>query len=170
MNYLIDCNVDPGWDFDYMTLYERSADAVLLAENCPYEVTVSLMITDDEEIKHINFESRNINSATDVLSFPMIEYASPSDFSGVENDPSDFDPETGELMLGDIVLSADRVKSQAAEYGHDIQREFAFLIVHSMLHLCGYDHMKEEDRLIMEERQRRIMESLYDDFPALAVE
>ncbi|MCR5590496.1 MAG: rRNA maturation RNase YbeY [Lachnospiraceae bacterium] len=170
MNYLLDCNEDPGWDFDYMTLYERSAEAVLTAENCPYEVTVSLIITDDEEIKTINFESRNINSATDVLSFPMIEYASPSDFSAAENDPSDFDPETGELMIGDIVLSADRVKSQAEQYGHDIQREFAFLIVHSMLHLCGYDHIKEEDRLIMEERQREIMESLYDDFPALAVE
>ena len=170
MNYLIDCSAELSWDFDYMTLYERAADAVLTAENCPYEVTVSLLITDDEEIRKINATSRNIDSATDVLSFPMLEFSSPSDFSGAEDDPSDFDPETGELVLGDIVISAERTEKQASRYGHSLQREFAFLIVHSMLHLCGYDHIEDEDRVIMEERQKIIMQSLYDDFPALSVD
>ncbi len=169
MTCLFDTEVDITWDFDCVKLYESCVDAVLFAENCPYEVSVSLLVTDDEEIKEINFENRNILAATDVLSFPMLEFEEPSDFSKVEEHSDDFDPETGELMLGDIVISADRAAAQAHEYGHDIQREFAFLIVHSMLHLCGYDHIEEADRLLMEERQKIIMEALSGDFPKLIV-
>ena len=71
-----------------------------------------------------------------------------------------FDPETGELLLGDIVLSLDRVMAQAEEYGHSPRREYAFLIAHSMLHLFGFDHMEEEDRIVMEQKQREIMEKV----------
>ena len=169
MTHLFDSEVDIDWKFDYMLLYEKAADAVLDAEGCPYEADVSLLITDDNGIRQINKENRRIDSATDVLSFPMIEYDSPSDFSHLEDDGENFDPETGELMLGDIVLCADRVDWQAKEYGHDLQREFAFLIVHSMLHLCGYDHIDDQDRELMEERQKIIMQSMYDDFPKLKV-
>ncbi len=169
MTFNFDSEIDIEWDFDYRKLYESSVVAVLDEENCPYEASVSLLITDDDEIQRINFENRNINSSTDVLSFPMIEYDSPSDFSHLEEMADAFDPERGELLLGDIVISADHVNAQAEEYGHDIQREYAFLIVHSMLHLCGYDHIEEDDRTVMEERQKIIMKKLSDDFPKLAV-
>ena len=88
----------------------------------------------------------------------MIEYETPGDLSGIEESADAFDPETGELMLGDIVISKDRVIAQAEEYGHSVRREYAFLIAHSMLHLLGYDHMDEEERKVMEDRQREIME------------
>lgn len=169
MTCLFECEVDIDWDFDHMRLYECAVEASLDAEKCPYEVTVSLLLTDDDGIRQINRENRSIDSPTDVLSFPMTEYETPSDFSNMESDPNNFDPETGELMLGDIVLSAQRVAAQAKQYGHDIQREYAFLIVHSMLHLCGYDHMKDSDRELMEGRQEIIMKSLIDEFPKLAV-
>ena len=169
MTYLFDSEIDISWDFDYRALYERSVETVLDMENCPYEVCVSLLITDDTGICDINYEMRNINSPTDVLSFPMTELPAPSDFSEAEDHPDYFDPESGELLLGDIVISAGRAEAQAEEYGHDIQREFSFLIVHSMLHLCGYDHMEDTDRTLMEERQKIIMERLSEDFPLLAV-
>ena len=90
----------------------------------------------------------------------MIEYESPADFSSLEEDDSNFDPETGELILGNIVISKEKVLAQAEEYGHSVKREFAFLIAHSMLHLLGYDHMEEDERLVMEEKQRSILENL----------
>ncbi len=170
MTCLFECETDINWDFDYMRLFEASCNAVLEAEKCPYEVTVSMLITDDEGIRQINKDSRNIDSPTDVLSFPMVDYTTPSDFSHLEEDGNNFDPESGELILGDIVISAERIAAQAEEFGHDLQREFAHLTVHSMLHLCGYDHMNDNDREQMEGRQKIIMESLYDDFPKLKVE
>ena len=169
MTCLFDHEVEIDWDFDCVKLYESCVLAVLDEEKCPYETEVSLLVTDDNEICEINFENRNINEATDVLSFPMTELSSPSAFEEAEDHPDYFDPESGELILGDIVISIDHVKAQAEEYGHDIQREFAFLIVHSMLHLCGYDHMEDNDRILMEERQKIIMKKLSDDFPKLAV-
>lgn len=78
----------------------------------------------------------------------------------MEEDDSAFDPESGELVLGDIVISKERVIAQAEEYGHSIRREYAFLIAHSMLHLMGYDHMEEEERAVMEQKQRDILEQL----------
>ena len=90
----------------------------------------------------------------------MIEYDSPADFSSVEEDDSNFDLETGELILGNIVISKEKVIAQAEEYGHSVKREFAFLIAHSMLHLLGYDHMEDGERLVMEEKQRNILDNL----------
>ena len=167
MTCLFDTEVDIDWRFDYLKLYESAVDAVMEEEGCPYEITVSLLMTDDEGIRQINKEQRDIDNSTDVLSFPMLEYKSPSEFSDAEEDMQNFDPESGELILGDIVLSIDHIISQADIYGHDVQREFAFLIVHSMLHLCGYDHIKENDRKIMEERQKIVMERLAGDYPML---
>ena len=107
----------------------------------------------------MNRDYRKIDSATDVLSFPLQEFQHPADFSVFsEDDCSAFDPESGELMLGDIVVNAERVAEQAEEYGHSKKREYAFLIAHSLLHLIGYDHMEEDERLEMEDQQRKIME------------
>lgn len=127
-------------------------------ENCPYEAEINVLITDNEDIRQINQEYRNIDSPTDVLSFPMIEYESPANFDHLEEESYDsFNPETGELLLGDIVVSVDKVEEQAEKYGHSVERELAFLIAHSMLHLFGYDHMQEEERLVMEQMQEEIL-------------
>lgn len=127
-------------------------------EGCPYEAEVNVLITDNQAIQEINKEYRNIDNPTDVLSFPMLEYEEPSDFEHVEETAEDcFNPETGELLLGDIVVSVDKVEEQAEKYGHSQTRELAFLIAHSMLHLCGYDHMEEEERIVMEKKQEEIL-------------
>ncbi len=136
------------------------ADAALEYIGCPYVAEVDLLLTHDEEIREMNREHRNIDRPTDVLSFPMLEYETPGDFSGFEDMPDYFDPESGELLLGDIVISLDRVKAQAEEYGHSVRREYAFLIAHSMLHLFGFDHMEEDERAVMEQKQREIMEKI----------
>ena len=111
-----------------------------------------------EEIRKINSEYRGIDKSTDVLSFPFNEFEIPGNFDNIEESVDAFNPETGELLLGDIILSTDHIKEQAIEYGHSETRELAFLVVHSMLHLIGYDHMVDEDRVVMEERQRKILE------------
>lgn len=146
--------------FDYQALMRRVMEQVLEYERCPYEVEVNVVITDNEEIQKVNKEYREIDRATDVLSFPMVEYEKPGDFSKVEEDEMLFHPETGELMLGDIMISIDKVYAQAAEFGHSVERELGFLTAHSMLHLCGYDHMEEEERQVMEAKQKEIMDLL----------
>ncbi len=119
---------------------------------------MNIILTDDMEICRLNRDYRQIDRPTDVLSFPMLEFEQPSDFSHAEEDYADcFNPETGELMLGDIILSVDKIREQAESYGHSQTRELAFLVAHSMLHLCGYDHMEEGEREEMEERQREIL-------------
>ncbi|MCI8661263.1 MAG: rRNA maturation RNase YbeY [Lachnospiraceae bacterium] len=132
--------------------------AVLDFEQCPYEAEVNVLFTDNEGIREINRNTRQIDSPTDVLSFPMIEYTHASDFSHVEDSAEDFfNPDTGELLLGDIVISVEKVTEQAEKYGHSPRRELAFLVAHSMLHLCGYDHMEENQRQAMEQRQRDVL-------------
>ena len=130
-------------------------------EQCPYECQVQVLLTDNEEIRRLNHDYRDIDRETDVLSFPAADYPVPGDFSDIEErDPMAFHPETGELILGDIVLSMDKVDRQARDYGHSRKRELAFLLAHSMLHLMGYDHMTDEDRLLMEKKQEEILEQL----------
>ena len=147
-------------DLNYQEVAQRVGDAVLDYEQCPYESEVELLLTMDEEIREMNREFRDIDRATDVLSFPMIAYESPADFAFLEEDESCFDPDTEELMLGNIVISKQKVVEQAEEYGHTVEREYAFLIAHSMLHLLGYDHMEEEERAVMEKKQREILDGL----------
>ncbi len=147
--------------FEMKEVAELVVEAALEQEGCPYEAEINLLVTTDEEIHRMNEEFRQIDRATDVLSFPMLEYDVPGDFSFAEEQPEEaFHPESGELMLGDIVISKEKVLAQAEAYGHSPKREFAFLIAHSMLHLFGYDHMEEEERLVMEQRQREIMDKV----------
>lgn len=149
------------FDFDFLRVAEAVMEAVLDQEDCPYESQVSLVLTDDEEIHRINKEFRGIDRPTDVLSFPMVDFPSPADYSILEDDDSYFHPESGELLLGDIMISIPRAVEQAAEYGHSVKREYAFLIAHSMLHLLGYDHMEETDRLLMEDKQEQALKHLH---------
>jgi len=130
-------------------------------EKCPYEVEVNVIITDNNEIHQINKEHRDVDLPTDVLSFPMVDYVNPSDFEGVEEKSEDyFNPDTGELMLGDIVISVEKVIEQAKQYGHSTKRELAFLVAHSMMHLFGYDHMNPEEATIMETKQNEVLNKL----------
>jgi probable rRNA maturation factor len=127
---------------------------------CPYECELNVIFTDNEGIKEMNAEYRDIASPTDVLSFPLIEYEIPGNLEHVEDDSIEyFNQDTGELMLGDIVLNVDRIASQAVEYGHTRRRELAFLTAHSMLHLFGYDHIDEDERAIMEDLQEQILKT-----------
>lgn len=141
-------------------LAREVVDAALNYVGCPYEAQVNLLLTTDEQIHEMNRQFRGIDRPTDVLSFPMVEYEAPGEFGFLEDEEDCFDPESGELVLGDIVISKERVLEQAAAYGHSPKREFAFLIAHSVLHLTGYDHIGEEERLVMEQKQREILEQL----------
>lgn len=142
------------------TLAKEVIDAAIDYVDCPYESEVNLLLTMNEEIHEMNRNFREIDRATDVLSFPMVDYEEAGNFDFLEDAVEYFNPETGELMLGDIVISKEKVISQAEEYGHSVEREYAFLIAHSMLHLFGYDHMEEAERIVMEEKQKEILEQL----------
>jgi len=142
------------------TLAGQIIETVLDCEGCPYETEVEVLLTDNEGIRELNARFRNLNQATDVLSFPMTDFPVPGSFDWLKEADDCFNPETGSLLLGNIVISKDRVVSQAAEYGHALKREYAFLIVHSVLHLLGYDHMTGDERALMEHRQRIILEKL----------
>lgn len=153
----IETDIDLGLDI------EKEATAIinhtLDVLECPWECEINLTITDNEGIHELNRQFRDIDRPTDVLSFPLIEYDTPGNFDNVDDSDDNFNPDTGELLLGDIVISAEKVIEQAKEYGHSIRREFCFLIVHSMLHLSGYDHMEDDERAVMENKQRAILDS-----------
>ncbi len=120
------------------------------------KVEISLMFTDDEEIRELNREHRSIDRATDVLSFPLLEY---DEEGNVVEEYMDYNGE-GEMLLGDIVISLERAAAQAEEYGHSFEREVGFLTVHSMLHLFGYDHMTPEDEEEMFGYQEDILKEM----------
>jgi probable rRNA maturation factor len=156
----VECEVP--FSFDYQELAEQVVEFCQEHEHFPYEAEVNLTLTDNEGIREINRTYRQIDRATDVLSFPMLSYEKPGDFSFLEAEcDDDFNPDTGEAMLGDIIISVDKVVEQAAQYGHSERREFAFLLVHSMLHLFGYDHIEAADAAVMEPKQREILDAMH---------
>ncbi len=147
--------------FDPRELAGKVSDTVLEQESCPFEAQVNLLLTDNSGIHEINLDTRGIDAPTDVLSFPAVQYDPPADFSAAEADPAGcFDPESGELLLGDIVINVERVREQAKQYGHSTKREFAFLVAHSTLHLIGYDHMVPDEEADMIMRQERALTAL----------
>lgn len=160
LNLDMDTDYQKVFDFDLGEIAKKVMEGALDHENCPYEAEVNLVLTDNEEIRRTNREFRNIDRETDVLSFPMLEYDRPADFSRVEEDTSCFNPDTGELILGDIMISVPKLQEQAEAYGHSQLREYAFLITHSLLHLMGYDHMEADEAVLMESKQRAILEAL----------
>lgn len=151
------------FSFDLEEVAGAVIEAALDIVKCPYETEVSLLVTNKDTVHEMNRTYRGIDRETDVLSFPLQEYDEPGNFDKFEDpkvESDTFDPESGELLLGDIVISDDRVISQAKEYGHSEKREFAFLVAHSMLHLTGYDHMEDAEREQMEDLQRQVMEKV----------
>ena len=159
MTVNIDFEVEKILDLQFEDIINEIIEAAITYEKCPYECEISVVITDDEGIHQLNKEARGIDSPTDVLSFPMVDWETPADFDVIDEEDSDiFNPDSGELLLGDIVLNQNRIESQAEEYGHTERRELAFLVAHSMLHLFGYDHMEDDERVEMERRQKEILE------------
>lgn len=161
MTFYVENNTEKEIPFSIEEIFEKVATTVLEAENCPYEVSVNLLLTDNEGIRSYNKEYRGIDKETDVLSFPNLDYEQAGTFAITEEAEADcFDPDSGELLLGDIMISVDKITEQAAEYGHSELREFAFLTAHSMFHLCGYDHMTEEEAAVMEQKQEAVLVQL----------
>ncbi len=142
---------------DFYALVKRTLEEF----SCPFDAEVNLLITTEEKIRELNREFRGTDRVTDVLSFPLLELSPPGDFSTISRDEVYlFNPESFELLLGDIVICEKRAKEQAEEYGHGLRREFAFLIVHSMLHLLGFDHETEKEEGEMCALQEKILSSL----------
>lgn len=161
MTFYVENEIDAAFPFPLEETIDRVIRTALLCEECPYEAEISILVTDKQGIRTYNKEYRDIDKETDVLSFPGVDYERPGDFSlALEDRSSYFNPETGELLLGDIILCKDRIFSQAEEYGHSVLREFSFLVVHSILHLLGYDHMEQEEETVMQAHQDKIMEKL----------
>ncbi len=135
---------------DMEQLIEMCTRAALEEEQIEEDAQVSVTLVDNDAIREINNEHRGIDKATDVLSFPL-----------GDEESFDTDPETGAILLGDIVISLERAKEQAEEYGHSYRREVAFLITHSLFHLLGYDHVdSEEDEKLMFGKQDKVLEKL----------
>lgn len=133
-------------------------DASINYIKCPFECEVNVIFTNNEGIREINKDYRQIDSPTDVLSFPLVDYEEAGVFDHLDDLSVDyFNQDSGELMLGDIILNIDKIVEQADLYGHTKRRELAFLTAHSMLHLFGYDHIDDIERQNMEILQEEIL-------------
>lgn len=141
---------------DYEKTIKEIVDLSLKAEKFMENVEISVTMVDNKEIHRINKEFRNIDAPTDVLSFPLLEFE-----NGVllkQTAKENINIDTNEVVMGDIIISVERAREQAQEYGHSLKREIAFLTAHSMYHLMGYDHMVEEEEKIMNAKQEAVLE------------
>lgn len=161
MTILIENEAGCTFAFDHQETAEQVIETVLELEECPYEVQINLVLTGNSQIHQINLEFRGIDRETDVLSFPMVGFTKPADYVILEDSGEPyFNPDSGELMLGDIMISIEKAREQAASYGHALLREYAFLIAHSVLHLLGYDHQSESEAQDMELKQEKVLQKL----------
>lgn len=140
-------------------IIKKLIDYALKAEGVNIEYEVSVILIDNGTIKRINNETRNIDSITDVLSFPMLDYPEKKVYKEVYKDITFGDIYLNEdrIVLGDIALSLERAEEQRLEFGHSFIRECAYLFLHSVLHLLGYDHIEENDKEIMRKREEEIL-------------
>lgn len=153
----LDTQVDPTW----LTLMQKAADAALAAEGVNRACAVCIRICDDEAIHEINREYRGVDRATDVLSFPTVNY--PAGVTAGQADKllrRELDDELDAVMLGDLIISVPHVIAQAQEYGHAVQREAAYLTVHGLCHLMGYDHIEESDKKVMRAMEEKILSAI----------
>ena len=146
----------PGVNDSQIAFIRRVIRTALAAQGVDFPCEVDVLITNDAEIRELNREARQVDKATDVLSFPAFDLE-PGELPG----PEDADPGTGLVPLGDMMISMEHVAAQAKEYGHSARRELAYLTVHSVLHLLGYDHLDEGPmKAQMREREEDIMREL----------
>lgn len=148
MTVLFDNRYEGEFDDEFFAMVEKVALLSLQYEEFDTDCEISVSFVDNEEIRDINKRFRNIDSATDVLSFPQLTFEEDEIAEVNEND---------EIILGDIIISVERAKEQAEEYGHSLKREIAFLTAHSMLHLLGYDHMVKDEEEVMFAKQKEIL-------------
>ena len=153
----IDTEVAPSW----LSLMQTAADCALLTEGVKRECAVSIRLCDDEAIHEINREYRDVDRATDVLSFPTVNY--PEGMTAGQADKClrrELDDELNACMLGDLILSVPHVLAQAEEYGHSPERECAYLLVHGLCHLMGYDHIEDDDKRRMRAMEEKILNAI----------
>lgn len=153
----IDTPVEPSW----LSLMQTAADCALLTEGVQRACAVSVRLCDDEAIHAINLEYRGVDRATDVLSFPTVNY--PAGVTAGQADAylrRELDDELNACMLGDLILSVPHVLAQAEEYGHSPERECAYLLVHGLCHLMGYDHIEEDDKRKMRAMEEKILTAI----------
>ena len=148
-------------DGEARALMQRCADSAEKTEGVALPLYAFIQVVGDDEIQIINREQRNKDASTDVLSFPTVNYPAGKTAGACEKLlKREYDPEIGACVIGDIIISMDHVCAQAEEYGHSPRREFAFLVAHSMYHLCGYDHETAEEAARMEEKQSAILTAI----------
>ncbi|MGL5820651.1 MAG: rRNA maturation RNase YbeY [Sarcina sp.] len=144
---------------EFEELLKETIELALSEEKVDLPCEISLVFVDNNSIKEINAETRNIDKATDVLSFPMLDYAEGKVYKDIyldkKFDSTYFDGD--DLVLGDIVLSLERADEQRVDFNHSFNRECCYLVVHSVLHLLGYDHMEEDDKKEMRNREEEIL-------------
>lgn len=153
----IDTEVKPAW----LSLMQTAADCALLTEGVQRECAVSIRLCDDDAIHAINRQYRGVDRATDVLSFPTVNY--PAGVTAGQADQylrRELDDELGACMLGDLILSVPHVLAQAEEYGHAPERECAYLLVHGLCHLMGYDHIEADDKRRMRAMEEKILSAI----------
>lgn len=153
----INADIAPDW----LSLIQTAADAAVLAEGIARPCAAAIQVCDDETIRAINRDYRDTDRATDVLSFPTVSY--PAGRTAGQTDrllQSEFDDELDACMLGDLILSVPHVLAQAEEYGHSPEREAAYLTVHGLCHLMGYDHIEEDDQRRMRAMEEKILASI----------
>ena len=141
----------------FEAIWRQALDAVCREESVEVPVEAELNVVDEEEIHELNREHRDIDRSTDVLSFPLLDLV-PGEYGTLADEETN--PENGCVSLGNIVLSWAHVARQAAEYGHSREREAAFLVTHSLLHLLGYDHMEEAEETLMRSKQKLVLEAM----------
>lgn len=146
--------IDSGLD---CSLIQKVFDKVKSEFSLPDNVRVELSVVDEEDIREVNKDFRNVDSVTDVLSFPSLEVSLPFN---IDDYPYDIDLSTGELMLGEIMLCYKRAVEQSIEYNHSKERECCYLVLHGLLHLLGYDHIEESDKSKMRAEEEKILSSL----------
>lgn len=149
MTLYIDNRSTFEWGEKWEEIIKKAVRTSLDYEEFGQECEISVSVVTNEEIQKLNKEFRNIDRATDVLSFPQLTFEEEEIADVNEND---------EIILGDIIISIEKAKEQAEEYGHSLEREIAFLTVHSMLHLMGYDHMEQEEEKEMFQKQEEILQ------------
>lgn len=137
-------------------LIDKAIEKSLYLEGFKIDSEISVLLVDDERIREINREQRNIDKPTDVLSFPIVNIVEGKINPGI----GDYDMENGLILLGDIVISLETAVKQAEEYGHSLERELAFLVTHGVFHLLGYDHQDREQEKRMMSKQESVLKSL----------
>lgn len=148
-------------DAQTRALMQTCSQAAQRAEGVTLPLSVFIRVTDDDEIRTINREQRGKDAATDVLSFPTVDYPAGKTAGACEALlREEFDPDTDACAIGDIVISMDHVRAQAAEYGHSERRECGYLLTHGLFHLMGYDHMTEAEKPVMRAMEEKALASI----------